>query len=901
MNSIKRLTILIDMDDVLENLVECWVAALNRKHGTTVKPEDITNWLIGEFFPSLTKEELFAPLNDPAFWGNLSPMPFAQDVICRLIDDGHLVRVVTSSYYNTVPPKMTWLFKHYPYSRSRLERDLPCYLRNRRRRRMITEIRKRDGRIEPFDASKIANAITKAMVSVDEVDGDVALRVTSKISNSNLSGVVDVEQIQDMVEDGLMGSRCKKTAKAYIKYREKRNQERQKNNELNKQIEDILLCNNVQNQNANVDEHSFGGRKFESANVLHKNIAMNVFVRPEVAQAHRESRIYLHDLSEYDIGDHNCLFADLGRLLHNGFATRNGDVRPANSFSTACQLIAVIFQIQSQVQFGGVASCHIDYDLAPFVKKSFVKKYVMALVKASAEFGETDFSIMTDEELDDFIKKIKPVILERVGLSESDIYIDNKANLDPVMYNQAYFDLMCEGKQSAQSLYHNLNTLESRAGSQIPFTSINFGTDTSTEGKLVSKWLMAASLDGIGKYHLTPIFPISIFKYKSGVNAHNGDPNYDIKKLAIKSLSRRIYPNIVNCNFSGNIEEPGNPDTEMATMGCRTMMGYDRNGLGYSKLGRGNVCPTTINLPKLGIKHGICLGERDTADLDGFWEELDEVLHLTEMSLVDRFYHVCKQSVASAKFMYGNGTIADYDKASYKGIYEAMKHGTLAVGYIGIAEMCQALFGKDHSEDDEVWKFALSVVKHIYDFCVEASEKHGLNFSCYATPAENLCRTYATALKKEFGVIPKVTDREYITNSHHVPVWQKVSIYRKLELEAPFCKYPTGGCITYIELESSIMKNEKAVEDIIDYAMSLDIPYLAFNFPIDSCLKCGYQGEIGYNCPKCGNTEIQRLRRVTGYLTTDYRNFNAGKIKECLDRVKHSNYTDFNQMKDDTE
>ena len=545
---------------------------------------------------------------------------------------------------------------------------------------MITEIRKRDGRIEPFDASKIANAITKAMVSVDEVDGDVALRVTSKISNSNLSGVVDVEQIQDMVEDGLMGSRCKKTAKAYIKYREKRNQERQKNNELNKQIEDILLCNNVQNQNANVDEHSFGGRKFESANVLHKNIAMNVFVRPEVAQAHRESRIYLHDLSEYDIGDHNCLFADLGRLLHNGFATRNGDVRPANSFSTACQLIAVIFQIQSQVQFGGVASCHIDYDLAPFVKKSFVKKYVMALVKASAEFGETDFSIMTDEELDDFIKKIKPVILERVGLSESDIYIDNKANLDPVMYNQAYFDLMCEGKQSAQSLYHNLNTLESRAGSQIPFTSINFGTDTSTEGKLVSKWLMAASLDGIGKYHLTPIFPISIFKYKNGVNAHNGDPNYDIKKLAIKSLSRRIYPNIVNCNFSGNIEEPGNPDTEMATMGCRTMMGYDRNGLGYSKLGRGNVCPTTINLPKLGIKHGICLGERDTADLDGFWEELDEVLHLTEMSLVDRFYHVCKQSVASAKFMYGNGTIADYDKASYKGIYEAMKHGTLAVG-----------------------------------------------------------------------------------------------------------------------------------------------------------------------------------------------------------------------------
>lgn len=593
---------------------------------------------------------------------------------------------------------------------------------------------KRDGRTEPFNPDKISNAITRAMKSVNEVDEDVVNRITNKIANSNLTGDVDVEKIQDMVEDGLMGSRCKKTAKAYIKYREKRNQERQKNNELNKQIEDVLLCTNVQNQNANVDEHSFGGRKFESANVLHKSIALNAFIRPEVAQAHRESRIYIHDLSEYDIGDHNCLFVNIGQLLNNGFTTRNGDVRPANSFSTACQLVAVIFQIQSQVQFGGVASCHIDYDLAPFVKKSFVKKYIAALIKTLPEFIQTDFTSMTDEEIESAYEKIKQDVLKHKGLKESDIYLDNKENLNPYVYNEAYFDLMREGKQAAQSLYHNLNTLESRAGSQIPFTSINFGTDTSTEGRLVSKWLMEASLDGIGKYHLTPIFPISIFKYKKGVNAKEGDPNYDIKKLAIKSLSKRIYPNIVNCNFSGNVEEPDNPDTEMATMGCRTMMGYDRNGLGYSKLGRGNVCPTTINLPKIGIKHGICLGEREKADLDGFWEELDEVLRLTELSLVDRFYHICNQSIASAKFMYQNGTVADYEKAAHKGIYEAMKHGTLAVGYIGIAEMCQALFGKDHSEDDDVWKFALSVVKHIYDFCVECSEKHGLNFSCYATP-----------------------------------------------------------------------------------------------------------------------------------------------------------------------
>ena len=739
---------------------------------------------------------------------------------------------------------------------------------------MILEIKKRDGRVEAFDASKVVGVITKAMTCAEEVDEDVALRIASKIANSKLSGVVSVEQIQDMVEDSLMRTHCKKTAKAYITYREQRNRERQKNNELNKKIEDILLCRTTENQNANVDEHSFGGRKFESANLIHKNIALNVFVRPEVAQAHKESRIYLHDLSEYDIGSHNCLFVDLPRLLNNGFTTRNGDVRPANSFATACQLIAVIFQIQSQVQYGGVASCHLDYDLAPFVKKSFVKHFYNGL--KWVEKGGKD-----DAELWSYYH------LTNIG-DDSEC-----AQLRPKAYKYAISMLEKEGMQAAQSLYHNLNTLESRAGSQIPFTSINFGTDTSIEGRMVSRWLMEASMAGIGKYYLTPIFPISIFKYKKGVNAKPEDPNYDIKKLAMDSLSKRIYPNIVNCDFSNNVEEPKNPDTEMACMGCRTMIGRDRHGLGYSKVGRGNVCPTTINLPKIGIKHGICLGKRTEADLNGFWTELDEVLHLTELSLIDRFYHVCNQSVASAKFMYQNGTIADFEKAAFKGIYESMKHGTLAIGYIGIAEMCQALFGADHSENSEAHKFALEVVKHISDFCKTASEKHDLNFSCYATPAENLCRTYATALQKEFGVIENITDKEYITNSHHVPVWQKVSIYKKLQIEAPFCKHPTGGCITYVELESSIMQNQKAVEDIIDYAMGLDIPYLAFNFPIDSCLKCGYQGEIDYNCPKCGNTEIQRLRRVTGYLTTDYRNFNAGKIKECLDRVKHSNYTDF--------
>lgn len=390
---------------------------------------------------------------------------------------------------------------------------------------MITSIRKRDGRVEPFDKEKIVAAIHAAMVSADEVDDEVADRVANKIEAAyRQTDIVDVEKIHMAVEDGLMGSRCKKAARAYITYREQRDRDRQRNNDLNRQIEDILLCNNVQNSNANVDEFSFGGRKFESANVLHKSIALDAFVRPEVAKAHRESRIYIHDLSEYDIGDHNCLFADVGHLLSHGFSTRNGDVRPAGSFATACQLIAVIFQVQSQVQFGGVATCHIDYDLAPYVKKSFYKHFAT---------GCKYLEGMDEDEIDEVTRAAKE---EMPSIEDGRFKAHQKA------YRYAIDQLEHEGKQAAQSLYHNLNTLESRAGSQIPFTSINFGTDTSPEGRKVSIWLLEASLDGIGKNHLTPIFPISIWKNKSGVNALPGNPNYDIKQLALKSLSKRIYP-----------------------------------------------------------------------------------------------------------------------------------------------------------------------------------------------------------------------------------------------------------------------------------------------------------------------------------------------------------------------
>lgn len=322
------------------------------------------------------------------------------------------------------------------------------------------------------------------------------------------------------------------------------------------------------------------------------------------------------------------------------------------------------------------------------------------------------------------------------------------------------------------------------------------------------------------------------------------------------------------------------------------MLGYDRHGLGYIRQGRGNNVPNTMILPKLGIEYGICLGKREEADLDGFWKALDRTLALCEKGLIYRYKIMKEQNPKAAPYMYNNKTIQDADKC-IDNVENSLKHNTLGFGYIGIAEMCVALFGKNHAEDKEVHKFALSVIDHISKYAAEASERNDLNMGVYATPAEGLCRTALTALRDQYGIIEGVTSHEFLTNSHHCPVWMKLSIFDKLRIEAPFTKYATSGCITYVELESTFMNNIDAVERIIDYAFDeLDIPYLAFNFPIDTCADCGYQDDFNDECPQCKSKNIIHLRRVTGYLTTDYRNFNDGKIAEVNERVKHSLFTD---------
>lgn len=750
----------------------------------------------------------------------------------------------------------------------------------------MVKVIKRDGRVVAFDRTKIKNAVVNAF---NEVDGEItqdaknkAAEIASYVANLDVD-TISVEEIQDLAEEKLMASKRKDVAKAFIIYRNDRTRARDKKSDVVKKYVKRVHANDsdIENANANVDERSFSGREKEASADVGKTIALEFGgLSKEVAQAHKEMLVYQHDLEKAIIGEHNCLNLDFGEIFTYGFKTRNGDVRPPKSFSTACQLVAVAFQCQSQVQFGGVGSIHLDYDLAPFVKMSFVKHF---------QDGLKYLENKSEYKIDRFKKWFE--------LNDLSIDNDELKEKHPKVYAYAMDMLENEGAQSAQGLYHNLNTLESRQGSQVPFTSINLGRDTSPEGRLVTKWIMNASIDGIGEHHLTSIFPISIFQYKKGTNAKPGDPNYDLKQLALKSMSKRIYPNWCNGDWSQAHEDENDPDTFFSTMGCRTLVGYDRHGLGYIRQGRGNNVPNTIILPKLGIEYGICLGKRDKADLDGFWKALENALKLCEKGLLERYEIIKNQSPKAAPFMYQNHTMKG-SRDCTDTVENAVKHNTLGIGLIGVAEMCVALFGKNHAEDKDVHAFALSVVKRIYDYAKEASDRNDLNFGCYFTPAEGLCRTSLKALRDQYGVIKNVTSHEYLTNSVHVPVWQKISIYDKLRVEAPFTKYATSGCITYIELESTFVQNTKAVEDIIDYAFNeLDIPYLAFNFPIDSCLDCGYQGEFNNECPECGSKNIQQLRRVTGYLTTDYRNFNDGKQAEVKERVKHSAYTSFGDEK----
>ena len=442
--------------------------------------------------------------------------------------------------------------------------------------------------------------------------------------------------------------------------------------------------------------------------------------------------------------------------------------------------------------------------------------------------------------------------------------------------------------QAVEAMYHNLNTLQSRSGNQLPFTSINYGTCTLPEGRVVTKALLDVSIKGIGALHKTSVFPCGIFQCMRGVNREPGDPNYDLFRLALRSTAQRLYPNYANVDWSGNAGYDRNdPCTYFSTMGCRTANGWDVNGLGQRKDGRGNICPVTIILPTLAMmakEEWLAEGQGEKVE-DVFMCILNEKIHEAKDMLIERFEWICSQSPASAKFMYENNVMAGY--VPEEGIRSALKHGTLAIGQLGMAETLQILVGCDHT-DPRGMEVAKRIEQLFKDRCAQFKEEYKLNFGVYYSPAENLCHTAMKKFREKYGVIPNISENDYFTNSIHVPVWKEMSVFEKIDIEAQLTGYSSAGCITYVELDSTVKNNLEALEILVNYAMDKDIPYLGVNLPNDTCLSCGYCDELNDKCTECGGTNIQRLRRVTGYLTGDYKTaFNKGKIQETEMRVKH--------------
>lgn len=741
---------------------------------------------------------------------------------------------------------------------------------------------KRDGSKVLFDKLKIFDAIIKAFAEqYNATDADMkacAIKIANDIECLSKDSELHVEEIQDIVERKLMDTRYKDVAKAYTNYRYLHGLARDQYKDLMKSVEEKLSARNVQNQNANVDEMSFGGRIGEMADLVAKKYALEYLVSPMARANHENNEIYIHDLASYAVGDHNCLSVPFDDLLAKGFNTRQTDVRPAQSINTAFQLVAVIFQIQSLQQFGGVSATHLDWTMVPYVRKSFWKHYRDGLIWL---YEDNNSELFTMERTDKYRSIDEPFWKE-----------------DTKVYQYALDMTEKECKQAVEGMYHNLNTLQSRSGNQLPFSSINYGTCTLSEGRMVTKALLDGSIKGVGKFHKTSIFPCGIFQCMKGVNRKPGDPNYDLFKLALKSTAMRLYPNYANVDWSGNAGyDPNDPRTYFSTMGCRTANGWDINGFGQLKDGRGNICPVTVIMPTLAmeakerIETFAKLSNSEESEynlVDEFIDILDQKIHEGKDMLIERFEWICSQSPDAAKFMYENNVMAGY--IPEEGIRSALKHGTLALGQIGLAETLQILIGKDHTTPEGM-ELAKRIEQLFKTRCAEFKEQYKLNFGVYYTPAENLCYTSMQKFKAKYGIIPNVSDKKFFTNSIHVPVWVEVDPFTKIDIESQLTGYSSAGCITYIELDAACKYNLEALEELVNYAMDKDTPYFAINVPNDTCLKCGYTDQLDDECPMCGGTDIQRLRRVTGYLTGNYTTaFNKGKQQEVEMRVKHARF-----------
>ena len=639
----------------------------------------------------------------------------------------------------------------------------------------------------------------------------------------------------------------------------------------------------------------------EGAKQFYKMYILN----PKHAKAHEDGDIHIHDLDFLTLTT-TCCQIDLVKLFKGGFSTGHGYLREPNDIASYSALACIAIQSNQNDQHGGQSVPNFDYGMAPGVKKTYVKLYRQNLARAIellAEVDDIDETVATASEI---IEKAKEISGDQPSLQAGEEYAKAELPILVEMYGEqmggkiqrfakkhAEKEIDRSTYQAMEALIHNLNTMHSRAGAQIPFSSLNYGTDTTPEGRLVIKNILLAEDAGLGNNE-TPIFPIHIFKVKEGVNYNPGDPNYDLFKLAMKVSAKRLFPNFsfIDAPFNLPYYKPGHPETEIAYMGCRTrVMSNVYDPTREITYGRGNLSFTSINLPRLAI-----LANKN---IDFFFEQLDRMVDLVTDQLLERFEIQCQKKVLNYPFLMGQGIWLDSDKLNPNDeVREVLKHGTLTCGFIGLAECLKALTGKHHGESEESQRLGLEIVGYIRKKMNEATEKYHLNFSVIATPAEGLSGRFVRIDKEKFGIIPGVTDRDYYTNSFHVPVYYNISAFDKIRIEAPYHNLTNGGHISYIELDGDPTENLDAFESVIRYMKEQGIGYGSINHPVDRDPVCGHTGIIGDVCPKCGRKEgesgkgFERIRRITGYLVGTVDRFNNAKRAEVEDRVKHTLTTD---------
>ncbi|HBG5181877.1 TPA: anaerobic ribonucleoside triphosphate reductase [Clostridioides difficile] len=782
---------------------------------------------------------------------------------------------------------------------------------------MVEFVKKRDGRVIPFNEDRITRAIFLAATNVAEREGIVpdyklseqlTQEVIKFLNHKYSESVPSVEDIQDSVVKVLIETGHAKTSEEYIIYRTERSRIRNSKTRLMKAIEEITFEDaedaDIKRENANINGNTAMGTMLQYGSTVSKEFCKTHILKPEHSFAHDNGDIHIHDMDFLNMGTLTCCQIDVKKLFNGGFSTGHGFLREPQDIISYGALAAIAIQSNQNDQHGGQSIPFFDYGLAEGVYKTFKKFYIGNLAKALKLFK----GIENNDVIKNIVYNTEKETNQKVGLKRDELYLNLEKekliqtfDIDDELVNkmqnfafeESYRETDKKTYQSMEAFIHNLNTMHSRAGAQVPFSSVNFGTDTSEEGRMVTKNLLLSQERGLGNGE-TPIFPILIFKVKEGINLNPEDPNYDLFKLSCRVSAKRLFPNFsfLDAPFNAKYYKKGEPDTEATYMGCRTRVLSNVCG-SETVSGRGNISFTTVNLPRLGIKHGIINNEK--ANLDGFFEELDEKINLIIEQLLERLEVQGNKKMKNFPFLMGQSVWKGSDNLGPEDtLKEVIKQGTLTIGFIGLAECLIALIGKHHGESKEAQELGLKIVSHMRHKMDEATDKYKLNFSLMGTPAEGLSGRFTKIDKKVYGEIKGITDKEYYTNSFHVPVYYNISAYDKIEIEAPYHELTNAGHITYVELDGDPSDNLEAFETVIKAMKDLGIGYGSINHPVDRDPICGFSGVITSNiCPVCGRNEdesdikFERIRRITGYLVGTVDRFNNAKKAEVRDRVKH--------------